>query len=312
MSLARVHCGFTLIEMIVVMVISGIIATFVAQNISRPIEGFIDTSRRAALVDAGDTALRRVVREARLALPNSVRISGGVALEFLRTRSGGRYRARIDPGVPPGASDILDFTSAPLIPDTSFDVLGALRNFGQICAGTSPSCGGGAASTVACMAGTAIDCLVVYNTGQPADCSLLASGRTNAYCGDNVAGMDTADALNSKIDFIFSGGGGVFPLASPNQRFHIVDTPVSYICNLIAGTLTRYDGYPITPTQPTLASPPPAGHVLANNLTACEFDYNPGSASRAALLSVRLQLADSDAPNEQINLFQQAHVPNVP
>ncbi len=301
----RCHvAGFTLIEMIVVMAISAIIAAFVARNVAQPIQGFVDTARRAALVDVGDTAISRVVRETRLALPNSVRVSGGVALEFLRTRSGGRYRARIDPGM---ASDILDFTVA----DTAFDVLGALKNFGQICAATSPSCGGGAASTAACMAGTAIDCLVVYNTGQPADCTALVSGRTNAYCGDNVAGIDVVDVANARLEFV--NDSGAFPLPSPNQRFHIVDTPVSFICDLGAATLTRYAGYAIAAVQPTAAMPPATtGRVLARDVVACEFRYDPGNASRTALLAVRLTLADGEAPGERINLYQQAHVPNIP
>ncbi|MGR8918533.1 MAG: type II secretion system protein [Gammaproteobacteria bacterium] len=301
---SRKPLGFTLIELIVVIVLAGIIAGFIAQNISRPILGFIDTTRRAALVDAGDTAITRMVREARLALPNSIRISGGVALEFLRTRTGGRYRARIDPGM---ASDELDFTTT----DTSFDVLGTLKNFGQICAGTSPSCGGGAASTAACMASAAVDCLVIYNTGQPADCSLLAAGRTNAYCGDNVAGVDVADVAGGTLSFVIDTTQ--FPLPSPNQRFHIIDTPVTYLCDTANRRLLRYDGYAIGPLQPTLAAPPAtAARVVAENVVGCSFGYDPGSASRAALLSVRLRLADADASSEQITLFEQAHVPNTP
>ncbi|MEE2983226.1 MAG: hypothetical protein VX929_08030, partial [Pseudomonadota bacterium] len=112
----------------------------------RPIQGFIDTARRATLVDEADTAPNRLTREVRLALPNSVRIAGGQALEFLRTRSGGRYRAQIDPEM---ASNPLDFPPT----DSKFDVLGRLNDFGQICAGGSPNCGGMTpTSTATCMA----------------------------------------------------------------------------------------------------------------------------------------------------------------
>ena len=48
---------------------------------------------RAALVSVADSALQRITRGIRLALPNSIRISGSSgALEFLRIRTGGRYR----------------------------------------------------------------------------------------------------------------------------------------------------------------------------------------------------------------------------
>lgn len=104
--------GFTLTEAIMVIAITGILAGMVAVFIRKPVEGYFDTARRAAMVDAADTVLRRLSRDLREALPNSVRVSGG-ALEFLHVRSAGRYREQ-------GPGDPLDFTSV----DTTFDVLG--------------------------------------------------------------------------------------------------------------------------------------------------------------------------------------------
>lgn len=107
--------GFTLAEMIIVIVISGILAGVVAVFIRSPVQGFLDTTRRAALVDTADTALRRIGRDLRQALPNSVRVSGGTALEFLHVRSAGRYREE-------GPGNILDFSSNA---DNSFANLGS-------------------------------------------------------------------------------------------------------------------------------------------------------------------------------------------
>lgn len=288
--------GFTLIELIVVIVLSGIVATLVARNISQPIQAFVDTARRAALVDAAETALDRVTREVRLALPNSVRIDGGTALEFLRTRTGGRYRAEIDPGLP--GSDKLDFTNPA---DTAFDVLGEVKQFGQIHTGAAD-----------CMADRSVDCLVIYNTGEPSDCTALASGRTNAYCGDNVASITNVDVGGRKLAFNADlPGPGGFAFASPNQRFYVVDTPVSFVCDLALHTLTRYDGYSIAAVQ---ATPPPAanGQVLAENVAGCRFEYDAGSSTRAALIAVSLTLRDSDAVDEGVSLLQQIHVEKAP
>ena len=47
----------------------------VAVFISRPMQGIIDTTRRAGLADAADTALRRMSRDIHRALPNSVRVT---------------------------------------------------------------------------------------------------------------------------------------------------------------------------------------------------------------------------------------------
>ena len=299
--------GFTLIEMIAVIVITGVLVAMVGLNISRPIDAFTQTARRAALVDEAETALQRLTRESRLALPNSIRLaSGDRALEFLRTRSGGRYRAVLDPGDPVN-TNALNF----LLNNDDFDVIGVINEFGQICTGGSGNCGGASpTSTTACLADTRVDCLVIFNTGQPSDCSGAVGTQTNAYCGDNVAGVENIDTLANTIEFIHDG---LFPFPSPQQRFHIIDTPVSFICDIVAGTLTRYDGYPIVTTQPTVAAPPAtSGRVLAMNVTDCRFDYDAGTATRAALVSITLTVADSDASSEQIRLFQQAHVPNVP
>ena len=96
--------GFTLIEMIIVIAITAIIGSMVALFLRAPLESYVAQDRRARLADTADTALRRMGRDIRLALPNSVRVTsvGGVFyLEFLGTRSGGRYRAQ-------GGGDILD------------------------------------------------------------------------------------------------------------------------------------------------------------------------------------------------------------
>ena len=111
------HAGFTLVEMIIVISITAIVGSMVAVFLRAPLESYVAQDRRARLADAADTALRRMGRDIRLALPNSVRVTtdaaGVVYLEFLATRSGGRYRVA-------GGGDILDFTTA----DNSFDVLG--------------------------------------------------------------------------------------------------------------------------------------------------------------------------------------------
>lgn len=110
--------GVTLIELVVVIVATGIIAAGVAVFIQRPVEGYLDASRRATLTDQADTALRRISRDLRTALPNSVRVdASGKFIEFIETTGGGRYRAELSAA---GAGNILDFTAA----DTSFDVLG--------------------------------------------------------------------------------------------------------------------------------------------------------------------------------------------
>ncbi len=148
--ITRRNRGVTLIELIMVIAITGIIAAAVAIFIRRPVEGYIDAARRAALTDEADTALRRITRDLRLALPNSIRVDAtGKFIEFLETSGGGRYRAEVGSG---GAGNPLNFAAA----DTAFDVIGPPPAFA---------------------AGNQI---VVYN--------LYSSGiDSNAYNGDNRA-----------------------------------------------------------------------------------------------------------------------------
>jgi MSHA biogenesis protein MshO len=118
MNLLRRMMGVTLVELIVVIAITSIVAAVVAVFIRRPVEGYADAARRAALTDEADTALRRITRDLRLALPNSVRVDpSGKFVEFIMTTGGGRYRAEPDSG---GGGNILDFTLA----DGAFDVIG--------------------------------------------------------------------------------------------------------------------------------------------------------------------------------------------
>lgn len=203
--------GFTLVEMIVVIVIVGILAALGGKFIVEPVTGYVDLSRRTRLVDQAEMALRRMQRDIRHALPNSIRIdASGQFLEMLNTVDGGRYRRYPDPLT---GGDILDFSLA----DTGFDVLGQLTQIP--------------------MAGQN---LVVYNTS-----SSGTSGNAYAAGADNLA---TA-GVGSTVEHIVMGPGFDFSNSSPSQRFFLVDTPITYACE--GGVLNRYDGYSIATTQPT-------------------------------------------------------------
>lgn len=183
--------AFTLIELVVVIVISGIIAAIGGSLIVKPVTGYIDLSRRTRLVDQAEMALRRMQRDVRQALPNSVRVDGSKQyLELLHTNDGGRYRAH----AAVGADDVLDFSSA----DSSFDVLGDLR--------AVPTAG---------------DELVIYNISASA-----ATGNAYRSPADNVATVAAA----STVSHMVLSAAFNFANSSPYQRFFLVDGPVTYAC----------------------------------------------------------------------------------
>ena len=113
----------TLIEMVIAITLAGILAIFTVRFITTAMLGYDDLSRRAALVDIAEGALRRAGRDIRLALPNSVRISDTAAnisfvLELIPVLDGGKYNTKF--GTP---NEKLGFTG-----DDHFDLNGTFQN----------------------------------------------------------------------------------------------------------------------------------------------------------------------------------------
>ena len=142
--------------------------------------------------------------------------------------------------------------------------------------------------------------LAWYNLGAgvpDADAYTLANVRT----ASNAAGDTTSVNI--------TGAPLPTPLQAPPYRVYAIEQPVSYRCDLAAGTLTRHSGYGFLATQPD----PPAGGraaVLARHVSDCSFSVDqPAIAARYALVTLRLQLT---AQGETITLYHAVHVDNLP
>ena len=256
-------------------VIVGAIAAAVAVFVRAPVQGYLDTAGRARLADAADTALRRIGRDLRAALPNSVRTlapcgAATACLEFIPVAGGGRYRAEKNVV----ADDPLDFT----VNDGSFDVLGP---------------------AITIPAGS---WLVVYNLGIPgAD---AYEGGANPVSTAQNRRTVTAAASTNNVSF----NPVRLPFDSPAKRFHIVPQPVTYVCDLATQRLTRRWDYGFNAAQAAPSGGSSA--LLADNVTGCSFDYTAQAvAGRAGVALIALRLTNS---NETVSLAVQAHVSNVP
>jgi MSHA biogenesis protein MshO len=195
--------GFTLIEMVMVMVLIGIVGSIVAVFIKTPVDAYFASARRAGISDTADTVLRRVSRDLRKALPNSVRVPNAQCMELIPTKTGGRYR--LD-----GTAAGLDFAAA----DTSFNMLGSnstLPSDQRIATG---------------------DLIVVYNLG--------ITG-SNAYNNDNTSAVTaTPTQSGTPIETTLAITAKQFPLESGGNRFHVVDKDervVAFVCT--GGNLYR-------------------------------------------------------------------------
>jgi MSHA biogenesis protein MshO len=295
LQIGRYEKGFTLIELIVVIAVTAIVASLVTSLIARSMEMYRDVSRRAELVDAAEGALRRMGRDLRRSLPNGLRVSAGAdAIELLHVVDGARYR--FDPGFNPStgqdhsaASDTLEFSA-----DASFNVFGRLGALSFSYGNPLP-------------AGHRIG---IYTTG--------GGVWTDAAAGANpgvITPASTSVTIQDDVDEdqIVLSSAFQFALQSPRRRLYLVDSPVSYICSLGAGTLTRFSAYNVSAAQPTDPSVLPlsagAADVLANQVSGCSFAYQPGTSERAGLATLELSLANGD---EQVRIFQEVHVVNVP
>ena len=280
-------------ELILVIVLLGIMASGAGLLITSPIDAYSDQVRRQLLVDQAEMALRQIARDVRKALPNSIRITpDGRALEMVNTSDGARYRD--EAGVEfSAATHILDFTSA----DTEFNFLGSLNQ-------------------PASSALSANQRLVIYNTAPANIYNDAVSGASLGIITPFGTVMDLTEVTmggevehHLELDTPFQ-----FSQQSPGQRVFIVDGPISYICDPASGRITRYSDYDYADLQPTGApglefDGPVVDGPVVTQVIACSFNYTAGTAQRGGLITLEISLSDS---GETVTLLHQVHVGNVP
>jgi MSHA biogenesis protein MshO len=267
--------GVTLVELIVVIAITSIIGAMVAIFIRRPVEGYADAARRASLTDEADTALRRMTRDLRLALPNSVRVdASGQFVEYIETTGGGRYRAEVNSG---GTGNTLDFSAA----DSTFDVLGPVP-----------------------VLGNHIVVYNLYNTGAV----------SNAYSGDNRAVFSAASVSSPNITiasklFPEASPAKRFHVVSGPVTYGCTGG------QLLRYSGYAYNTVQVAPPTGATTTAVLAANVDTTTADRCQFVYTAGALSeRIATISIVLPIVSTPAGGglERVRMFQQAQVSNAP
>ncbi len=308
--------GFTLVELVTSIVLLSIVFSVVSRIIAMPMAAYSYSLDNLELSDISANAMTFLSREIKSAVPNSIRVNGtGTAIEFFPIVAGARYRAVSAPT----SLNILRFDTT----TTSFNLLTPYSLLLPLYA-TEPYR------------------LVIYNTGAyeytngVLDYNQPLAG-LNVYNPEPYTGTNDIPPLNSHVitpdttTVTFSDGGlsetmvtlsddFQFALESPQQRIYVVNTPVSYICDTSSGgttgTLTRFQNYAVTATQPTSASdatltPGTVNQsLLLNHVSSCQFIYDPGTARRSGIVTFKFSVG---SPNGNTAYFvQQIQVQNAP
>lgn len=294
------QAGFTLIEMIMAMVLTGILAGIVAQIIMGPVRGYFDAARRAVLTDTADLALRRLTRELRHGVPNSVRISdsagnvgscvsGTCYIEYIAASGGGAFST--GPGFFAGLTT---------------------------CLVTPANCQLTITSPMPSNPAMAVGDYIVLNNTNNND----PTSQYNAYaCGSLTnCNISRVTSLAGSLATLTAGATGlsVFGFPGPStSRFQVVPgstKAVIYACSIAPskGDMKRYWNYGLygTPSAAvTAATGGGSSTIMATNV-GCSVSY-PASAQTFGVLIVSLTVTDSSGV-DSVTLMREIHVDNTP
>jgi MSHA biogenesis protein MshO len=286
--------GFTLVELIMVIALSAVVAVLISSVMSRPLQGFVDQSRRAELVDLATGALNRMSRDIRLAVPNTLRTPNGQTVELLAIHEAGRYRANVAEGAvrhdpprcPPAPAvcqiEVLSPTvEAARVAQARWMVL---YNIGMSNAGDSV--------------------WPPFNSSSAATPAVISP---NGVSFALTAGLMTLSGT-AAADFRFK-------FASPQRRFYLAREVLGYHCDnpgtdAATGNGTgqiRRASFASLASSYTYTAANSA--VLLGNVSSCAFSYAPGTSTRAGLITLRVGVKRQ---GEEIMLLQQVHVDNAP
>jgi MSHA biogenesis protein MshO len=291
---SRLAGGFTLLELIVVMVLLAVVSAGVAMFIRPSVASYTNVKARAELMDQANTAVRRMIQDIQKAVPNSIRSATTSCFELIPASAGGRYRMAADTvndssgGCTPGptCSAPLDTTKT----TTVFDSLSTL--------GVTPVNG---------------DWVVVNNqNGNDVYEGLNRSAISNFA----AAPLATQGAHRITINAIqFSPGydGGRYLVIPNNQQavFYVCSGTGSNSSGDGTGTLYRVKAYGFNASYPSSCPSTTGADILATKLKSCSFIYDPsqGATQQSGYVSMDIEVLRNF---ESVHLTAGAHISNVP
>lgn len=263
--------GFTVVEMAIVIAVIGILGGMSVGFVRSAIASYVSTEQNVKLADRADLALRRMHRDVRNALPNSVRVTANGAnsyLEFIPIRNGGRYRAGTKAD---GSGDPLNFSGS----DSSFDVLGAAMN-------VSPG-------SQLVINNLGIDGADVYEGSNVSAVSSSGGSLTNLAFSAKAFGLGSP---NHRFFLVGTASSFVCDVSGGRLLYYPDYTIQSSQPNSLA-------------TLNTLSTP----HVVVDGVTACSIDYAPGVLQRSGVVTIVLQLSNEGGRVQLVSMLNVVNTP---
>lgn len=271
--------GFTIIEIVVTILVSSILAVGIVGYIGDAIEGFAASGNRNKLATSGRVVVDRVAMELHNAVPNSLRVTtaqagGDQCLEFMPFSGATTY---IDPpftGSGGTEFDAIDFNPT-LILVSPADVHAVIYP---------------------------INTQDLYDGGSPGPRALVDEIEDTGGADGKVT--ITLDATHR------------FSRRSPVQRFYIASEPVSFC--VVGAQLFRYENYGFQSSQCTpataacLPATAPGRQLISqsiDNTGLSAFEIIPGTLRRNAILSMDFNFTEA---GDVVRLKHEVLMRNVP
>lgn len=277
----RLAKGFTLIELIVVIVLLTLSGIFVFNYLGFGAQIFRDTAERDQLVSQSRFALNRLASELQTAVPRSVRVSAADnqrCIEFMPILASSLY---LD--IPrPGPTATTPFVAVEPLTDSS--LVGGY--------------------------------LLVYATNQN---FIYGNNVQRRKIVSSVT--PTTPAQDHLIAINYATTPRFFGAESPARRYYVGAAPVSWCYNEVDHSIYRFSGYGLNNIQPSLAqllvSSATSAEVMAqniyNDLTTDAFPFYVFEATlqRNSLVQIDWRYSRS-ADSEPLQIVHEVHIANVP
>jgi len=269
--------GFTLIELVLVIVLLGVISVGISGFIGLSTQTYMNVSERDELINNARFVIERLNRELRNAVPNSVRVSDLSGIQCMDF-------------VPISTSTI--YTNIPVAPETASNQVTVI-----------PFKAEDGVSDYSCS--SCLDLVIVYpnDTASIYDNHNDTTGRVF-----NLSDFSPPTTLNDEWTLSIANGAVLFDRDSPTQRLYIANEQVSYC--VFANKIYRYrNNIGGSQTLPPRARPVLMAEYLADiDNTDLPFTVLPATLQRNAVVQIKLHFLRN---NEDIVFENEIHIKNT-